>query len=72
MGAEEERVTMGKTKLGAILLGIFGTLAAINTDALPQSLGSVSGIIKGATAGLGTLLTIWGARDALAKNGKGL
>lgn len=63
---------MGKTKVGGILLGIFGTLAAINTDALPTSLGPVPGILKAVTAGIGTLLTIWGARDAIAKNGKGL
>lgn len=71
MEEETKGVTMGKTKLGGILLAIFATLQSIDTDALPHELGPVPKIVKGATISLGTLLTIWGARDAISKNGKG-
>lgn len=62
---------MGKTKIGGVLLAIFATLQAINPDALPAALGPVPGVVKAVTVGLGTVLAVFGIRDAIAKNGAG-
>ena len=60
---------MSKTKLGGFLLAIYATLSAINPDALPAALHPE--VVKAATAGLGTLLSVFGLRNAIAKNGTG-
>lgn len=63
---------MGKTKLGGILLAVAATLSAIHTNELPAAIGTtVPHVIQVVSTGIGVLLTVFGARDAIAKNGNG-